>query len=323
MTSPESLKVEEHALLAKRKANKNKDKNQMKMIYNTNDNKSIKSTFNDQAIGSLRYGEKQRKPETKKNKGMMSLLKSNISRLSCHQRTTDNEMATLLAKMEESNLDMKLLLLEMQKNNELSEEEIKKTYVRLDDMENKINDKNVIVEKVRESNDVSLDDCIMNYFKLDSIQKSQQNIFDEHKNNNNDSNIRSAPTSTTTQQSIDAKNGKHSSTRTHNKYNNNKSKKKKKFWKPLFVTEKTYHTTMKKILLERSELVHDDTVATADTMIIQNVSNNSTTISDDRGRDTNTYTSTIDDRYAIFLYADDDTPQIDNEWIGMTTTRQQ
>ena len=69
--------------------------------------------------------------------------------------SNDDEMAILLAKMEESNSDIKLLLLEMNKSNELSEEEIKKTNVRLDDT----------VKELRTNN-----------VKLDTIQKSQKNM---------------------------------------------------------------------------------------------------------------------------------------------------
>ena len=161
------------------------------MIYNGNDDyepiTAARTSHND-GTDVLGNGEQHRKLETKKkNKGMMSLLKSSISKnvicpieelvmepiidddinvmmsfsnesrsISCRQVTTDNdEMAILLSKMEESNSDIKLLLLDMKKNNELSVEEIKKTNVRLDDTENELRTNNA---------------------KLDTIQKSQQNM---------------------------------------------------------------------------------------------------------------------------------------------------
>eukprot|EP00751_Fragilariopsis_kerguelensis_P025494 CAMPEP_0170866176 /NCGR_PEP_ID=MMETSP0734-20130129/21841_1 /TAXON_ID=186038 /ORGANISM="Fragilariopsis kerguelensis, Strain L26-C5" /LENGTH=150 /DNA_ID=CAMNT_0011242773 /DNA_START=35 /DNA_END=488 /DNA_ORIENTATION=+ len=146
------------------------------MISNGNESyESAGRASDNDETNPLGCGEKQRKAEMKKKKGTMSLIKSNISEnVLCLiedlvmepifdddiNRTlsfsNDDKMAILLAKMEESNSDIKLLLLVMKKNNELSVEEIKKTSVKLDDTEKELRTNNV---------------------KLDTIQKSQKNIL--------------------------------------------------------------------------------------------------------------------------------------------------
>jgi len=160
----------------------------MEMIYSGNDDyepiTAARTSDNDETDVLGTGAEKQRKPKLKKNKiDMLSLFKKNVicpieelvmepiidddinimlsfsnesKSISCRQVPSDNDdMALLLSKMEESNSDIKVLLLEMKKNNELSVEEIKKTNVRLDETENELRTNNA---------------------KLDTIQKSQQNM---------------------------------------------------------------------------------------------------------------------------------------------------
>eukprot|EP00751_Fragilariopsis_kerguelensis_P049676 CAMPEP_0171051948 /NCGR_PEP_ID=MMETSP0736-20130129/53450_1 /TAXON_ID=186038 /ORGANISM="Fragilariopsis kerguelensis, Strain L26-C5" /LENGTH=173 /DNA_ID=CAMNT_0011505309 /DNA_START=11 /DNA_END=528 /DNA_ORIENTATION=- len=150
----------------------------MEMIYSGNDDyepiTAARTSDNDETDVLGTGAEKQRKPKLKKNKiDMLSLFKKNVicpieelvmepiidddinimlsfsnesKSISCRQVPSDNDdMALLLSKMEESNSDIKVLLLE----------EIKKTNVRLDETENELRTNNA---------------------KLDTIQKSQQNM---------------------------------------------------------------------------------------------------------------------------------------------------